>query len=262
VTRTFLVRGLLAGILAGLIGFAVAHTFGESHIDAAIAVEEATAASHTHTGDAGAAQDGSAAEAPDEELVGRDLQSTLGLLTATLGYGLAMGGLFGLLCAAAYGRLGRLSQRASSALLAGAAFTSVVLVPFLKYPANPPAVGNPDTINERTSLYLTFVAVSVLWTWISVVTGRALAPRFGAWNASLMGGGLYLVGMVLAGSLMPEVDEVPDGFPASLLYAFRVSSLATQFAIWTTLGLAVGYLAERGTRRRVPGASELVANPL
>jgi predicted cobalt transporter CbtA len=259
--RTFLIRGLLAGAFAGLIGFGVAFVVGEPHVGAAIAVEQAGASGHSHADDAapGDAAPGDAAAA--EGLVSRDLQSTLGLVTATLGYGLAMGGLFGLLCAAAYGRMGQLSPRASSALLAGAAFTSVVLVPFLKYPANPPAVGNPDTIDERTYLYLTFVAVSVLLAWVSVVAGRALAPRFGAWNASLMGGAGYLVAVFVSGSVLPEVDEVPDGFPASLLYDFRVSSLATQFAIWTALGLAVGYLAERGSRPASQAEPEAVGNP-
>jgi len=229
VTRTFLVRGLLAGLFAGLVGFGFALVFGEPNVDAAIALE------------------GVPAETP---LVSRDLQSTAGLLTASLGYGLAIGGLFGLLSAVAYGRMGRLGPRASSALLAGAAFTAVILVPFLKYPANPPAVGHPDTINERTSLYLILMAVSLLLAWVSVLTGRALAPRLGAWNAALAGGGIYLGSMLVAGLVMPRVDEVGEDFPASLLYDFRVSSLVIQVAIWTTLGLVFGYLSDRDTHGR------------
>ena len=66
-------------------------------------------------------------------------------------YGLALGGLFALAFAFAYGRVARASPRATALWLAAAAFVVVYLVPFLKYPANPPAVGDPDTIGRRTA---------------------------------------------------------------------------------------------------------------
>ena len=113
-----------------------------------------------------------------------------------------------------------------------------------------PADGEPATINERTSLYLIFIAVSILLAWVSVIVGRALAPRLGAWNAAVAGGAIYLCATIVAGIVMPEIDEVAEGFPASLLYEFRVSSLVTQVAIWTTLGLVFGSLAERDTGGR------------
>jgi hypothetical protein len=37
---------------------------------------------------------------------------------------------------------------------------ALFLIPSLKYPANPPAVGNPDTIYYREILYVGFIAIS------------------------------------------------------------------------------------------------------
>ena len=80
-------------------------------------------------------------EAP---VVSRTMQRSFGLLTAALVYGLSLGGLFALVFAAAYGRIGRASPARTSVLLALGAFVTVYLVPFIKYPANPPADRRPE----------------------------------------------------------------------------------------------------------------------
>jgi predicted cobalt transporter CbtA len=38
---------------------------------------------------------------------------------------------------------------------------------------------------------------------------------------------------------------VPADFPATVLYQFRVASLITQLALWTTLGVVLGELLHR-----------------
>ena len=65
--------------------------------------------------------------------------TTFGLGTAILVYGAAVGGIFALAFAFAYGRLGRIGVRATSVLVAAMGFTAICLVPLVKYPANPPA---------------------------------------------------------------------------------------------------------------------------
>ena len=115
-------------------------------------------------------------EAPEVELVSRPLQSTAGLGTGTLIYGVALGGMFALVFAAAYGRLGPLAARGTAALLGCLGFTAVYLVPFLKYPANPPSIGDPDTIQYRTALYLVLVLVSVV-AMVFAVHAAAAARR-------------------------------------------------------------------------------------
>ena len=91
--------------------------------------------------------------ADEPELVSRATQAGLGLLTGVTVYSAAFGGLFALAFALVNGRVGGLGVRANAALLAGGAFVSIYVVPNLKYPANPPSVGQPETIGSRTALY-------------------------------------------------------------------------------------------------------------
>ena len=238
--RSLLVRGMLAGLLAGLLATGFARLVGEPPVDRAIAFE---AARHAQAGDA-----------DEPELVSRAVQSTVGLLTGVVVYGTALGGLFALAYAGAYGRIGgrmgRLPPRAVAALLAAAGFVVLVVVPQLKYPANPPSVGEPETIGLRTALYFGLLAVSVLAACAAAGTGRALRARLGAWNAALVAAAAYLLCMVAAGFVLAPVNEVPPGFPADLLWRFRLASLGTEAVLWTTLGLVFGLLAERLTATR------------
>ncbi len=235
-TVNLLIRGMLAGILAGLIAFAFARTFGEPEVDRAIAFEELMAAQ-----DEGAA---ASAEAEEPAPVSRETQAGVGLFTAVVLYSAAMGGIFSIVFAGLYGRVGNLSPRALSLLLGMAAFVAIVLVPDLKYPPNPPAVGDPETIGVRTGLFMVTIVVSILAVYLAVVAWRRLVPTLGHWNAAIAAlvGYVVLLGIVLG--LLPTINEVPENFPALALYQFRVATVGLQFVIWTTLALAFGYLAE------------------
>ena len=114
---------------------------------------------------------------PGPDLVPRDLQSSWGLFTGVMLYSVAIGGIFSLLNAYAGGRVGRFGPRATAVLLAAAAFVAIYLVPFLKYPANPPSVGNPDTIQYRTALYFGMIVISVaaMVACVNLVAGRCSA---------------------------------------------------------------------------------------
>lgn len=232
--RTFLLLGLAAGLLAGLAAFGVAWSVGEPHVDAAIALEEAAAAvaddEHTHSHE----------EAP---LVTRGVQSTIGLLTGSLVIATVLGGLTGLVSALAMGRLGSLRPAASTAVVALLGFVSVGLVPFLKYPANPPAVGDPETINQRTALYFGFLLLCVVAALVAVLVAR----RAEGYRAAVSGAAVFLGIVVLAAVLLPTVDEVAEGFPASLLWNFRLSSLLTLATMWGVIGVALTGLVGRAS---------------
>ncbi|MEU0698509.1 CbtA family protein [Streptomyces niveus] len=252
--RTLLVRGMIAGVVAGLLAFALAYVVGEPSIDSSIALEESQSAPAHEHGDAAPAP-APAEESADEpaeeeeELVTRPVQSTFGLATGVLVYGVALGGIASLAFALCLGRVGRLRPRATAALVAGAAFTTVYLVPFLKYPATPPAVGNPDTIGKRTTLFFLMIVLSVLIAVVAVIAGRRLAPKLGNWNATVAAGGGYVVVMAVACLLLPaNTDAVKETFPAALLWEFRLASLAVQAVLWTAFGLIFGALAERVLR--------------
>lgn len=247
-TRTFLVRGMLVGLVAGLLGFLFGLAIGEPPIQQAIEVEEAAAA---------AAATGPAVAEP--EVVSRELQRTAGLLTATLLYGTGVGGMFGLLFAFAAGRMGRIGVRGSSALLAAAAWVSVVLVPFGKYSPNPPAVGDGETIGRRSALYLTLVLISVLVAVGCVLLGRYLAGRWDGWNAALAAAGAYVVAIGLVYAIMPTVQEVRPDFPATVLWEFRVSALGTGVVVWAGIGLLFGTLTRRSLQRQARAGVQPVA---
>ncbi|MFJ1745870.1 CbtA family protein [Streptomyces sp. NPDC088116] len=248
--RSLLVRGMIAGVLAGLFAFALAYVVGEPSVRDSIALEEtssgsAPAANGEHA-DHAAPQGEGQSEEEEEELVSRPVQSTFGLATGVLVYGVALGGIASLVFSVGLGRFGRFGPRATAALIAGAAFTTVYLVPFLKYPATPPAVGNPDTIGKRTTLFFLMIVLSVLLAAVAVIAGRRLAPRLGNWNASVAAGAGYVVAVGLACLVLPaNTDAVPQAFPAALLWEFRLASLGVQALLWTAFGLIFGELAER-----------------
>jgi hypothetical protein len=137
-------------------------------------------------------------------------------------------------------------------MLAGAGFVAVYLVPFLKYPANPPSVGSPDTIGSRTALYFAMIVISAVAMVAAVNLGRGLARRLGGWNASLAGALAYIVLVAIACALLPAVDEVPDGFPATLLWQFRIVALGLQLILWSSLGLLFGALTARSLAAGAP----------
>ncbi|MBY5417699.1 CbtA family protein [Rhizobium leguminosarum] len=226
-----LLRGMLAGLIAGILVFAFAHTFGEPLVDAAIAFEEASAQA--------------AGEAAEPGIVSRATQAGLGLFTGVMAYSVAVGGLFALAFAFVHGRFSRLSARGTSAVIAIAAFVAVVLVPSIKYPATPPAVGNPDTIGVRTELFFLMIVVSLAALIAAVALSRRLSERFGPWNGATIAGIAYLVFIGLVLYLLPPINEVPENFSAMVLWGFRTTSLGMHAILWATLGLAFGALAEK-----------------
>lgn len=239
--RSLLIRGMLVGVLAGLAAFAFAYIFGEPQVQNAIDFEERLAAL--------------AHEPAEAEVVSRGVQRTLGLLLGTVATGVALGGLLALVFSYAYGRVGALNARATAALLALGAFASITLVPFTKYPANPPSVGNPDTIDRRTVLFFAMIAITMLALVAAARARRQLAERLGGtWNATIAAGVLFVVVIALAQLILPAVHETPAGFPADVLYRFRVASLGINATLWLGLGLGFGAAAERLLERRAEAA--------
>src|SRR5215213_3539882 len=196
---------MLVGLLAGLAAFGFARWKGEPAVHKAVAFESYVDANAHHDG---------GREPRHEEPVSRSVQGSAGLGTGAILYGVAMGGIFALVFTVAYGRIGLRTAKGTAALLGLLAFIAICLVPLLKYPPNPPAVGQEDTIGKRTVLYLVMVLLSVAAIVAAVVVRRRLLPRFGGWNATLLVAAGYLVAMGLCYLLLPGIDEVPQqGLP-------------------------------------------------
>ena len=238
--RTLLIRGMLAGLLAGLLVFGFGKVFGEPQVDRAISFESAMDEARAK------AEEAKGIHVQEEpELVGRTVQAGLGLFTGVMVYSTAFGGLFALVFAVADRRIADLGPRAVSALLATGGFVAVYVVPNLKYPANPPSVGQPDTIGQRTALYFIMLALSVGAMVVAVMLRKRLTATYGGWNGALISAAFYLVSVAVVAWLLPGIDEVPDEFPAVVLWQFRVASFGMQLIMWTTFGLVFGILAER-----------------
>jgi predicted cobalt transporter CbtA len=235
-TRILLVRGMLAGLVAGLLVFALAYWIGEPQVERAIAFETS--------------MERAKGEVPEPEIVSRKIQSSLGLLTATLVDGTAVGGIFALAFAFAFGRMPVTNPRALSALLAGLGFVALAVVPALKYPANPPSVGNPETIGLRTAAYFLLIAVSVLTMVLAVKVERHLHQRLGSWNALLVAAVLFVIVVAAVSHFLPDFNEVPAGFPVTLMWKFRVAALEMQMLLWSVLGLFFGWLVDRSFAAR------------
>ena len=245
--KRLIIRGLLAGTVGAVLAFVFARLFAEPVIGRAIAFEDGrTEAEHAQ----GVHEHGA-------ELFTRGVQSNAGLGFGVLVFGIAMGALFAVAFCVVYGRAGRTAPQSLSVRLAAAAFVTVYLVPFVKYPPNPPAVGQSDTIGMRTGWYLVAVLTSVVLAVVAVWLARRLAARVGAWNAGVLAVEAYVVATAVVYVLLPTVDETPGplrnssgaimypGFPADDLYEFRLVSLATQLLLWAAIGLVFARLARR-----------------
>jgi len=235
----YLRRGMAAGLLAGLLAGLFAFVFGEPFVDQAVQIEE-TAAAGQHEEVAMPGQ--------EEELFSRWTQK-IGLFFATGLFGVSVGGVFGLAYAYFRGRLASKSEWNRSLSLAAALFIGVFLIPFVKYPANPPTVGDPTTITDRTASYLMMVALSLLVVLVAWYAARILREREIHAPIRQLAVGLGVVGAV--GVLFLALPAAPDPgeFPSGLLWDFRLSSLGTQIVFWTGLGVVFGLLCERADRR-------------
>ncbi len=226
-----LLRGMLVGVFAAVMAFGFARAFGEPPVDRAIAFEEQMSKAK--------------GEAAEPALVSREVQSSIGLFTGLAVYGAAMGGLLSLVFAFVYGRFGRMSPRALAALLALGAFVAITLVPAIKYPPNPPAIGAAETIGPRTTLFFLMLVLSVAALVAAVALARQLSARYGNWNAAIIAGVAFFLGIALIEYGMPTINEVPDQFSAVVLWQFRVAALGMHAVLWTAIGLGFGYAAER-----------------
>lgn len=265
--RSLVLRGLAAGALAGLLAFVFARIFAEPLIQAAIDYEGA----RDEAQQALNAAAGLSVEPPGEDLVSRAVQGNFGIGLGMVAFGLALGAMFAVVFSLVWGRAGDVGARTLALRLALGGFVTLYLVPFLMYPANPPAVGHEDTIGPRTGLYLVMVVGSVVAALVALRLRQVLLGRFDSWNATLVGllGFAVLVGVLMlllpsTGQLATNVEQygalatetpksllnpagaiVFPGFDADLLYSFRLYSVLGAALTWATLGLTFGALAER-----------------
>lgn len=239
--KTLLLRGLLAGLIAGLLAGTVGFVVGEPKVESAIALEEAAEHSdggHSH-GDS------------EEPLVSRGGQKFGEFLALGLS-GLALGAIFAAVANVAR-RHTTLPGPKLAVALALCGWLAISAVPFFKYPANPPAVGEPDTINDRTLLWVAAVLLGLAAVGAAVFAHRLLSARLSTFRV-VAAVAAFLVVTAIGYVALPGVNEVKDDFPATLLWQFRVSSLAVTATLWAALGLAFATLTEFAGRKEAVAA--------
>jgi hypothetical protein len=285
------IRGALAGFVAGLLGFAFARIFAEPYIDKAIAYEDGRDAAITAVDKAA----GIVVNLDGPTYFSRTIQQNIGIASGIAVFSMAMGALVAVAYLVMHGRF-RVRPRTLALLIAGFGFLGVYLLPFVKYPANPPAIGHPLTIHTRGQLYLVMVLGSLIMLGLAVFLGRKLAPRFGAVGATVLAGVTFLIAYSILIGVLPSLGDlhanlaqvhqfgyaraatetpqpitnilsraltvngktyapgqvVYPGFDADVLWKFRWYSVINQALLWTAIALAFGALLDRLTRPRPP----------
>ncbi|HWI08808.1 MAG TPA: CbtA family protein, partial [Solirubrobacteraceae bacterium] len=120
---------------------------------------------------------------------------------------------------------------------------------------NPPAVGDPETIGDRTAYYLVLLVGSALAMFAAARVMWSMKRQAAPWARPLAGAGTFIAvagGLALA---LPGIQEIPEGFPAPLIWEFRLSSLGTQAVLWASLGIGFGIASHRATAARAPAVA-------
>lgn len=225
----------VVGLLAGLAAATFASIAGEPAIDDAIAIE-GRATDHEPEVDT--------RQAGEEASVSRRHQRSFGLFGAFALNGAAFGALLAL---TAHGLGGGRSDVQRRVLLAGLILAGAFAVaPWLKYPPNPPAVGDPATLTQRQSLYVAVIciaaAVGIGATRLSRRLRRAGWPDH---RHLVAVAAAVVVPMLAAYAALPAAPDAV-AVPATLVWRFRLASLGTNLTLWAVLTLGVGWLAAGG----------------
>lgn len=229
---TILKAAVIAGVLAGVLVAGFHFAFTEYFIDQAIAIEESRAPASTMA---------------EEPVVSRPVQRA-GLFLGYLIYGLSWSLLFAVAFQVLQKRLPATTAPRRGLLLALAAYWAVALLPFLKYPANPPGVGDPETIAYRQGMYLVVLMLGVGSAAIAVGLGRWIGatgqPVWASWATGIaiaaVSGVLLFVGMPAS----PDAVQMPLWVVSS----FRTLSLVGATLFWIILGVGFAVLINRANR--------------
>ena len=241
--KGFIWRGALGGLAGGAAAALFLWLVTESQIRKALAVEEAGGANH------------------GDEMFNRTQQVLGGMLGAVI-YGVIVGIVLAIIAAALWRELPGRSAFGRAIRLATAGFTAWVLVPALKYPPNPPGVGDPDTVGRRTFWFVVLLALSLslafaVWRLWQHLSGRGWrdAGRFAAVAIA------YCAAVAVLYLVLPASPD-PVDMPANIVWHFRLDSLAGNALLWVTTATLFGWLGDRAGGRARAGDRPELASPV
>jgi len=221
-----LVAGCFAGTIHGLVNLAIV----EPYLDEAIGIENQILFASGEEEDTLQFQ---------VEYESYRIWQKAGQVLAGAILGTSIGALFGIVFALSRKILPGEHHVKKALVLSGIMWLTIYLIPFLKYPANPPTVGDSDTVVLRAILYLSFIAIS----GFAAVGFYQLFKRLEKRKRILtfIGYGAFISAAFL---LMPEnPDEVTA--PMDLVNGFRATSVVAVSIFWISVGIILGALWQK-----------------
>lgn len=222
---TFIFVSLLSGIIAGVILAGVNYFVAEPFIDQAIGIEVDNSIA--------------SGEAVDfDELSSYRVWQKEGTFAAGAFLGLTYGAILGIVYVISRKYLPSSDDRKKALILAAITCLSLYVVPFIKYPANPPAVGDPETIGLRDSLYTSYqLASGLIALGVSILMYKL--PKNGYIK--------YVIPIIYLGliaSIYAIFPANPDEItaPMDLVNAFRAVTFGTMVMFYLVLGIIFGIM--------------------
>ncbi len=226
---TFVLISIASGILAGLV-FATVNLFVvEPYIDKAIEIETSNNVASGEIVDY-------------SELSSYRIWQKSGTFAAGAILGMAYGAILGVVYVLSRKFLPfSSSDRKKAVFLAAAICLTLYIVPFVKYPANPPAVGDPETIELRESLYVGLqVASSLVSLGMGLLLYRIKRVNYIQYLAPLV----YVALIAFIYSIFPSnPDEI--AISMDLVNTFRIVTASTMVMFWIVLGIIFGIMWHR-----------------
>jgi predicted cobalt transporter CbtA len=217
-----LFSGAIAGIILGIINQAIVEPF----IDKAISIE-----TQRHIAEGESIDTAQQAQ--------YRMWQKGGEVVAAATYGISLSALFGIVFVYSRRSLPGFNNKKKALFLAAIMFFVIFLIPALKYPANPPAVGNPETIYYREILYVGFIAISGFSALALALSYRKLKRYFSEKTVLLIVPLIYAVIMLSSYIILPpNPDKI--AIPMNLIMSFRIASVFTIGIFWGVLGMIVG----------------------
>ena len=218
-----LTSGVIAGIILAFLNLGIV----EPTIDKAIALEVQKQVS-------------SGENVNMSELIDYRYWQKAGAFAGGAIYGAGLAALFGVIFVFTRNKLPGKNNKQKAIFLAGIMWFVLFLMVALKYPANPPAVGDPETIYYRETLYVGYIMISglaalgmaVIWIKTRINSKKIIIPL------------MYAAIMVTAYAVMPSN---PDKIEISmdLIQTFRVLTATTIGVFWGILGIIFGSLWDK-----------------
>jgi predicted cobalt transporter CbtA len=227
-TITFIAITLLAGAIAGTVLAIINQVLVQPFIEQAIALENERAAAEGEM-------------INPIEFDNYRIWQRIGQIVAGTILGTSIGALFGLVFAYSRNSIPASSNMKKALIVAGVMWLVLFMVPALKYPANPPAVGNPDTLYYRQSLYIAYLAI----TGLTALGAAFLYRKLGNKQVKKVLIPAIYAGIIIAAYFIMPANPDAITAPMDLVVGFRTASGFTMSIFWLLLGVLLGWFWDK-----------------